>query len=635
VVHRFEVGGSAGSQRRSANEEPRWSDTFEQQLANLPAGSHLCHFYDTPDERLQASVPFCREGLRRKQRCVCFLPPAGVPALVRALRTAGVRQPKRALERGDLVPITTREPYVRDDRFAPEAMRAYLDHLATQAEGANKAALRVVGQMDWVLEPDVDMDRFLRFEGGLLNEFATTTGASVLCQFSRTITRPEVIYSMLRTHPLVVVGAQVVDNSYYEPGPLVLEDHASIDQSRVSWMLGQLHDKSSRDMAVADLEKWSLSDASLNDLMNAATHLIARELRAKLAESFEVEAPDNTLRLLAEVGWREQPVDRTHLWGLPADVFLGRLSLGHPLIVNDWASETRFKRPAALAAEEISSSAVVAISTLRDAHLYGALAVHFDVPRTFSSDDIAFVERVAAALASAISWTRSEEQFRTLAEHVPDLIGRFDAELRFLYANTALEATAEAPPEPLVGKTLREARLPEALIVPVQPALQRAWQTGRQQTVEFSLESPSGARHWQGAIIPQRSTGGSVESLLLIAHDFTEQRRAASEPSKLYDEVLAQQVQLQELAQRLVQHRQRESERRVHVLSAERLTDRERQIMPLLAAGWTNREIAAQLGLAVGTVKNRVAAILRKLDVSDRTQAAVRAVELGLAEPSS
>ena len=68
-----------------------------------------------------------------------------------------------------------------------------------------------------------------------------------------------------------------------------------------------------------------------------------------------------------------------------------------------------------------------------------------------------------------------------------------------------------------------------------------------------------------------------------------------------------------------------------HVVQAEQLTTRERQILPLLAAGWSNREIAAQLGVKTGTVKNHVAKILEKLDVSDRTQAAVRAVELGLA----
>jgi DNA-binding NarL/FixJ family response regulator len=62
----------------------------------------------------------------------------------------------------------------------------------------------------------------------------------------------------------------------------------------------------------------------------------------------------------------------------------------------------------------------------------------------------------------------------------------------------------------------------------------------------------------------------------------------------------------------------------------ERLTAREREVLVLLAQGMTNREIAAQLTLSVGTVKIHVEHIIAKLGVSDRTQAAVRAVESGL-----
>ena len=65
----------------------------------------------------------------------------------------------------------------------------------------------------------------------------------------------------------------------------------------------------------------------------------------------------------------------------------------------------------------------------------------------------------------------------------------------------------------------------------------------------------------------------------------------------------------------------------------ERLTPREAAVLGLLAQGRTNREIAAELRLAVGTVKVHVEHILAKLAVSDRTQAAVRAVELGLIPP--
>ena len=60
------------------------------------------------------------------------------------------------------------------------------------------------------------------------------------------------------------------------------------------------------------------------------------------------------------------------------------------------------------------------------------------------------------------------------------------------------------------------------------------------------------------------------------------------------------------------------------------LSARERQIVALLGSGASNKEIADRLCLAEGTVKNHVTNILAKLEVDDRTQAALRARELGL-----
>jgi DNA-binding NarL/FixJ family response regulator len=63
---------------------------------------------------------------------------------------------------------------------------------------------------------------------------------------------------------------------------------------------------------------------------------------------------------------------------------------------------------------------------------------------------------------------------------------------------------------------------------------------------------------------------------------------------------------------------------------AEPLSEREVEILRLLAGGLTNRHIAQRLSLAEGTVKNYVTNILGKLGARDRTQAAIRARELGL-----
>ena len=126
--------GSLGALMDPSGEEPFWFETFEQQLAKLPAGAHLCQFYQSPAERLQAVIPFCREGIRRRQQCVCFVPDSGVQDLLRSLRTSGMRQTRTALERRQLVPVTTRDSYFVDGHFSPEAMFDFLGNLAAQAQ---------------------------------------------------------------------------------------------------------------------------------------------------------------------------------------------------------------------------------------------------------------------------------------------------------------------------------------------------------------------------------------------------------------------------------------------------------------------------------------------------------------------
>jgi DNA-binding NarL/FixJ family response regulator len=62
----------------------------------------------------------------------------------------------------------------------------------------------------------------------------------------------------------------------------------------------------------------------------------------------------------------------------------------------------------------------------------------------------------------------------------------------------------------------------------------------------------------------------------------------------------------------------------------DKLTERETGVLRLLAKGLNNAEIAGQLYLSEGTVRNHISAILDKLGVSDRTQAAVIAIQHGL-----
>ncbi|HVN52905.1 MAG TPA: response regulator transcription factor [Anaerolineaceae bacterium] len=67
-----------------------------------------------------------------------------------------------------------------------------------------------------------------------------------------------------------------------------------------------------------------------------------------------------------------------------------------------------------------------------------------------------------------------------------------------------------------------------------------------------------------------------------------------------------------------------------HSSLPEPLTSREREVLRALARGFSNREIAQELFITEGTVKNHVSNLFAKLEVRDRTQAVLKAQELGI-----
>jgi GAF domain-containing protein len=113
---------------------------------------------------------------------------------------------------------------------------------------------------------------------------------------------------------------------------------------------------------------------------------------------------------------------------------------------------------------------------------------------------------------------------------------------------------------------------------------------------------------------------------LAFARDLADRAALAIENMRLIQELVKRECQLRELM----------DERR-HLSSAlpaarppNRLTPRELEVLSQLVQGRTNREIADCLHVSLSTVKAHIEHIIAKLAVSDRTRAAVRAVELGL-----
>lgn len=123
---------------------------------------------------------------------------------------------------------------------------------------------------------------------------------------------------------------------------------------------------------------------------------------------------------------------------------------------------------------------------------------------------------------SATHLRAAEEQFRTLVENLPDMIARFDSELRYLYVSPAVEKVTGRPARDYLGRTNREAGMPAELVEVWDPALSRVFATGLPEKVELTIQVDGGTRHYDCRLVPERGRTDGVPSVLSVARDETD-----------------------------------------------------------------------------------------------------------------
>jgi PAS domain S-box-containing protein len=120
---------------------------------------------------------------------------------------------------------------------------------------------------------------------------------------------------------------------------------------------------------------------------------------------------------------------------------------------------------------------------------------------------------------------RREQEFRHLVEHSPDIVSRFDRELRHVYVNPAIELATGIPSEEFVGKTNRELGMPQELTSLWEPSIQKVFQTSQPDELEFNYPTPQGWRYYHSRLFPEVAANGSVESVLAICRDITKAKQ--------------------------------------------------------------------------------------------------------------
>ncbi len=195
--------------------EPR-ETSLRQVLEGLKPHDHLCLIYESPQERIAAAVPFIAIGLRRGEKCIYVVDTSTADEVRSHLRDEGI-DVVAAENAGQLSILHQSNAYTRGGYFDPDRMIAFLTEQTENAVSQGYPAIRVTGEMTWVLRKLPGSEKLLEYEAKLNKDFFPKYPVIAICQYDRWKFDPEIIKGVVMTHPLLIKGNRVYHNFYYVP----------------------------------------------------------------------------------------------------------------------------------------------------------------------------------------------------------------------------------------------------------------------------------------------------------------------------------------------------------------------------------------------------------------------------------
>ena len=194
-----------------------------------------------------------------------------------------------------------------------------------------------------------------------------------------------------------------------EQSRLALDGRVERRTAELARANAQIQSRARQQECVADLGRRALAGAAVSELMREAVNIVCAVLDLEYCAVVEHANPESVaLVLRASHGW-----EGDHLLGQPVattdPAFLSGYALVSPapVVVENWAEETRFRAPAGLGESGVVGSMTVQIGG--DPQPFGLIGAHCCRPRRFTPDDIYFLQSIANVLAAAIDRKHSEE----------------------------------------------------------------------------------------------------------------------------------------------------------------------------------------------------------------------------------
>lgn len=181
----------------------------------LQPGAHLCCLYESEEEHRTLLTSFMRGGLERDEKVMYILDDHTARTIRAYLREAGLNVYGH-IQAGCLHNLYAYGTYLQDEEFRPERT---IDFLAMETERAlaeGYSALRVTGEMSWVLRGFPGSERLLEYEA-MMNSLLAGSPCIAMCQYDLRRFDQELLRNVITAHPLVVLNAEVYEKRFDTP----------------------------------------------------------------------------------------------------------------------------------------------------------------------------------------------------------------------------------------------------------------------------------------------------------------------------------------------------------------------------------------------------------------------------------
>ncbi len=216
----------------------------------------------------------------------------------------------------------------------------------------------------------------------------------------------------------------------------------------------ELRTRALQQEVVSRLGQLALASRDLSSLMAEAGALVTRTMDVEYFQVLELLPDSQQMLLRAGVGWQQGEAGQIKV-GTEIDSLAGyTLASSELVVVSDLRAESRFSVCALLYEHRVVSS--VSIRIPGQGRPFGVLGVHTPRERTFTADDVHFLQAIANVLAQAVEREAlerqlAEDRFRLLVQNSSDVITITGADGTIQYQSPSVERVLGYGPEELTG----------------------------------------------------------------------------------------------------------------------------------------------------------------------------------------